>query len=601
MSASSNKSGGNASGNASGNAMSGSKRRTLWRLLAYVGRQPGLVALSVATMIAGAGVDLLLPAIVKDAVNGPITKGIAEELPRFALLALGVLILGAMIRAARAIISVRAGRLIGMALRLEVFRHIQAQGMRFFDRNPVGMLTTRVTGDVEAIEEFFSSGVAAVFHDILKLALILVVLFVINAQLALSIVIVLPILALAAWIFTRRSRRDFGRVRTEVASTNAFATESISGVSVTRLFQRRDHAVGTYREHAETLCTAHLATVRNFAFFFPTVTSLLALSLALLVQFGAGGIRDGSFTYGDFFQFYLMIELFFEPIRSLSENVNMMLQAMVSGERLFDVLDTPAEIVDEENAVGADTLEGAVAFEDVWFSYLEDEPVLRGVTFDVAAGSTVALVGPTGAGKSSILNLVSRFYDVTGGAVRVDGTDVRSYVHRALRARIAIVLQDVFLFRGSVLDNIRLFDEDITRAQVEDAVRAVNAEAVIARLPRGLDAPVEERGANFSAGERQLLAFARALVHDPAILVLDEATSSIDTETEGLIQKALDTLREGRTTIVVAHRLSTIKAADQILVMQRGRVKERGRHEDLLRENGLYRKMYELQVRQHAE
>ena len=293
-----------------------------------------------------------------------------------------------------------------------------------------------------------------------------------------------------------------------------------------------------------------------------------------------------------------MIELFFQPIRTLSENLNMMLQAMVSGERLFGVLDTPPEIVDRDDPLGAAHLEGAVTFENVTFSYNQDEPVLQEVSFEVPAGSSLAIVGPTGAGKSSILNLVSRFYDVRSGVVRVDGADVRDYDHRALRARIAIVLQDVFLFRGSVLENIRLFDDRISRADVERAVDAVKARSVIERLEGGLDAPVEERGANFSAGERQLLAFARALVHDPAILILDEATSSIDTATEQLIQVALDTLRKDRTTIAVAHRLSTIRGADQILVMQRGRVKERGTHAELLAEGGLYRKMYELQTRQ---
>jgi len=574
------------------------RARTLWRLLAYVGRRPGLVALSVATMVLGAGADLLVPEIVKRAVDGPITGRIPGELHTYALGALGVLVVGAAIRGARAIVSVRAGRLIGMSLRLDVFRHIQDQGLRFFDRNPVGVLTTRVTGDVEAIEEFFSSGVAAVFHDILKLGLILVVLFAVNASLALAVLTVLPLLLLSAVIFTRRSRRDFSRVRTEVARANAFAVEAIAGMSVTRLFQRSDHAVEKYGKRAEDLCRAHLATVTNFAFFFPSVTSVSALAMAILVHFGAGGVSDGSFTYGEFFQFYLLIELFFQPIRTLSENLNMMLQAMVSGERLFGVLDTPPEIADRPDAIEAQDLRGSVRFEDVHFSYLEDEPVLRGVSFDVPAGSTVAIVGPTGAGKSSILNLVGRFYDVKGGAVLIDDVDVRAYAHRALRARIAIVLQDVFLFRGSVLDNIRLFDEAISRERVEAAVEAVNAAGVIARLPRGLDAPVEERGANFSVGERQLLAFARALVHDPAILVLDEATSSIDTATEQLIQEALDTLREDRTTIVVAHRLSTIRSADQILVMQRGAVKEHGTHEALLRQDGLYRRMYELQVRQ---
>jgi ATP-binding cassette subfamily B multidrug efflux pump len=574
------------------------RARTLRRLLAYVGRRPGLVALSVLTMVLGAATDLLVPEIVKRAVDGPITGGDPSSLPGYALAAFGILIVGAAIRGFRAIVSVQAGRLIGMSLRLDVFRHIQRQGMRFFDRNPVGVLTTRVTGDVEAIEEFFSSGVAAVFHDILKLALILVVLFVINSQLALSVVMVFPLLAIAAAVFTRRSRRDFGRVRTEVARTNAFTVEAISGIEVTRLFQRRPYAEETYANRTDALCKAHLATVRNFAMFFPSVTSISALSMAVLVNFGARGVLEQSFTYGEFFQFYLLIELFFQPIRTLSENLNMMLQAMVSGERLFGVLDTAPEIVDAPGAQDAGDVRGGVQFENVTFSYNEDEPVLRSVSFDVPPGSTLAIVGPTGAGKSSILNLVSRFYDVKQGTVRIDGVDVREYEHRALRARIAIVLQDVFLFRGSVLDNIRLFDERITREDVEAAVAAVNAGPVIDRLPLGLDAPVEERGSNFSAGERQLLAFARALVHDPAILILDEATSSIDTATEQLIQGALDTLRRDRTTIAVAHRLSTIRSADKILVMQRGVVKEQGTHAELLREDGLYRRMYELQARQ---
>ncbi len=575
-------------------------RRPLWRLLRYVGRRPGLLAASVATMIVGAGVDLMLPELVKRAVDGPIKESRAGDLPLYALGIMGVLVAGAGIRAARAIISVRAGRLIGMSLRLDVFRHIQRMGMRFFDRHPVGVLTTRVTGDVEAIEEFFSSGVAAVFHDALKLLLVLVVLFLVNAELAWYVISVVPLLAVASAIFTHRSRRDFGRVRNEVAATNGFTTEAIGGIGVTRLFQRREHAFSTYSDHVGRLCTAHLATVKNFAFFFPTVQSLSALAIALVVMFGAAGIRDASFTYGEFFQFFLLIELFFEPIRSLSENLNMMLQAMVSGERLFEVLDTEPGIGDEADARDAQDVRGSVRFEDVHFAYKEDEPVLRGVDFDIPAGTTLAIVGPTGAGKSSILNLVSRFYDVDSGSVRLDGVDVRRYAQRSLRSRIAVVLQDVFLFRGSVLDNIRLFDERIPRERVEDAVRAVRADRVIARLPDGLDAPIEERGANFSAGGRQLIAFARALVHDPAILVLDEATSSIDTETERLIQEAMETMRRGRTSIVVAHRLSTVKAADQILVMQRGRVAERGTHEELLRAGGLYRRMYELQVKHDA-
>jgi ABC-type multidrug transport system fused ATPase/permease subunit len=313
---------------------------------------------------------------------------------------------------------------------------------------------------------------------------------------------------------------------------------------------------------------------------------------------GADRILDGSLTYGVLAQFVLLAILFFDPLRDLSQNFNTLLQALVSSERVFKVMDTPEQVPAPARPVPAAQVAGRVTFEDVRFSYVPEEPVLRGVSFDVPAGSTVALVGPTGAGKSSVLSLVSRFYDVTGGRVLVDGTDVREYDPRALRARIAVVLQDVFLFSGSVLENVRLWDPSISRERVEAAIRAVHADRLVARLPRGLDEEVRERGGNLSLGERQLIAFARALVHDPAVLVLDEATSSIDTETEVAIQEAIRTLRAGRTTIVVAHRLSTVRDADQILVLKQGEVRERGTHAELLARDGLYRRLYELQVRE---
>ncbi len=587
---------------------SGRKRLRAWhtlpRLLAYVGRHRRLIVWSVVTMVLAAGVDLLLPEVVKRTVDGPIRTGEPDGLFGYGIAFVVVLVLGMILRGAREIISVAAGRLIGMSLRMEVFEHIQRMSLRFFDKNPVGVLATRVTSDVEAVEEFFSSGVAAFFHDILKLVLILAVLFYVNAELALVVMSVVPLLVIATWLFMRRSRRDFGRVRTETARTNGFTTEALSGVRVTRLFRREKHAGSTYENHTEDLMRAHLATVRNFSFFFPTVNLLSSLAVALVIYFGASRILVGAFTYGEFFQFWLLIDLFFQPIRTLSDNLNMMLRATVSAERLFLVLDTSPEIKSGAEKSAPETardIAGRVAFDDVHFAYNEQEPVLRGVSFDAAAGTTLALVGPTGAGKTSVLNLISRFYDVGHGRVLVDGDDVRAYDHRALRSRIAVVLQDVFLFRGSVLENIRLFDPAITREQVEDAVAAVHADRVTRRLPEGLDSVVEERGANLSVGERQLIAFARALVHDPAVLVLDEATSSIDTATERLIQDALETMRKGRTTIVVAHRLSTIKSADQILVLRRGQVEEAGTHKELLTQGGLYRRLYELQARvEHA-
>ncbi|MFV1959523.1 MAG: ABC transporter ATP-binding protein, partial [Planctomycetota bacterium] len=466
--------------------------RTLLRLLGYVLGHRTLVLWTIGTMVLLAGVDLLLPEIVKRAVDGPmraaiealgagkvVEAGLTGQLLLHGLVFLGVLVLGSYARGARMILSVRAGREVGMSLRQDVFARIQRMGLPFFDRHPVGVLTTRVTGDIEAIEQFFQSGVAAVFHDSLKLVLILVVLFFVNARLAFAVVAVLPLLVIVALVFTKRSRKAFGWVRTEVSATNAFTTEAIGGMRVTRLFQREGHARAAYDDHVEDLRRAHMATVRNFAFFFPAVDVLSALAVALVIRFGAAGIIEGTFTYGEFFQFYLLIDRFFDPIRSLSENLNMMLQAIVSGERVFKVADARPRVEDAPDAVDAGDLEGAVRFEDVHFAYGPNEPVLRGISFDVPAGTTTALVGPTGAGKTSILSLISRFYDVRSGRVLVDGRDVREVRQRSLRSRIAIVLQDVFLFRGTVLDNIRLFDERITREQVEEALGAVHGDSVV--------------------------------------------------------------------------------------------------------------------------
>ena len=540
------------------------------------------------------------PTLIMGTVDGPIQHHLPDDLPAYGLAIIGLLSVGALIRGAQTILSVRAGREIGMSLRTDVFDHLQRHSLRFYDRHPVGVLTTRVTGDVEAIESFFASGVAAAFHDGLKLLVILALLLVVNARLALGLVATLPLLVAASALFSWRSRRDFRRVRAETSRTNGFTAEAVEGLTVTRAFQREDAAVATFDAHVDSLRQAHLATVRNFAFFFPVVKTLESLAVALVVQLGAAGLLDHSLSFGEFLQFWFLIDLFFDPIRNLSDNLNLLLQAGAAGERVFRILDSAPEIVSPPGAPPAARLAGDIELDDVHFGYDPDQPVLRGVSARVPAGTTVAVVGPTGAGKSSLLGLVSRFYDVQQGAVRLDGVDVRALDLHGLRRQVALVLQDVFLFRGSVLENIRLFDEAIPRERVEEAVRAIHAEAMVARLEGGLDAQVEERGGNLSVGQRQLIAFARALVHDPAILVLDEATSSIDTETEHWIQEALAALRSGRTTVVVAHRLSTVRSADQILVLQKGRIVQRGRHEELLARGGLYRTLYELQVRTGA-
>lgn len=576
---------------------SASTGAVLRRLLAYVLRHRGLVAWTLVSMVALSVIDLLGPEIVKRAVDGPVARKDADGLLWHGLAFLGVLALGGIVRGARTMLSVRAGRVIGQSLRQDVFAHVQRQSLSWLDRHPVGVLTTRVTGDIESIEEFFTSGVAAFFHDLLKIALVVSVLFLIDVQLALHVMLVVPLLVLAGWAFMRRSRRDFGHVRAEVSAANGLTAEALGGVRVTRLFGREAQAGEAFATATARLRDAHLATVRNFAVFFPVVELLQSLAVALALWAAGSRIVGGDLTLGQFLQLWMLVDICFEPVRELSENLNLMLQAVAAGERVFRVADAVPAVQDRPGATVPGPAHGEVELEGVHFAYVPGQPVLRGVSFRVPAGTTAALVGPTGAGKSSVLALVSRAWDVQEGCVRVDGQDVRDWPQQALRRRIAVVLQDVFLFTGSILDNVRLFDPTITRQQVEDACRAVRADRVLARLPGGLDFRVEERGANLSAGERQMVAFARALVRDPAVLVLDEATASIDTETERWIQEGLAALRRGRTTLVVAHRLSTVREADQILVLRRGELVEQGTHDVLLARDGLYRRLYDLQVR----
>jgi ATP-binding cassette subfamily B multidrug efflux pump len=489
------------------------------------------------------------------------------------------------------------GQYIMKDLRGQIFGHLQRLPLNFYDKNPIGRLVTRVTTDVDSLNEMFTAGLVSIFGDLVLLAGIVVVLFWLDWRLALVAFSIIPLLfTLTSW-FRVRVRQSFREVRVKIARINAFLQEHITGMPVVQLFNGEDRA---YREFDRVNAEHRDANVRSifyYAVFFPGVELISAIGVGLLIWVGGGRVVSGAISVGALIAFLQYAQRFYQPLSDLSEKYNILQSAMASSERVFKLIDTPVTIASPEQAYSPAEVKGDVEFEDVRFSYKEGEPVLKGISFQVRQGETLAVVGHTGAGKSTLANLLLRFYDIDSGTVRVDGVDVRGWDLARLRRSVAMVLQDVFLFSGSVAANIRLGEERIDDERVRWAAGEVHALPFIERLPGGFDAIVKERGAGLSVGQKQLIAFARALAFDPSILILDEATSSIDTETEQLIQKALDRLLVGRTSIVIAHRLSTIQKANHILVLHKGEVREYGTHQELLAMRGIYYRLYLLQYK----
>jgi ATP-binding cassette subfamily B multidrug efflux pump len=489
------------------------------------------------------------------------------------------------------------GQYIMKDLRREIFGHLQDLQLAFYDRNPIGRLVTRVTTDVDALNEMFTAGIVSIFGDLMLLAGIAMVLFWLDWRLALIAFSIVPLLfTLTSW-FRLRVRQSFREVRVKIARINAFLQEHISGMPVVQLFNREERAYGEFVGINDAHRDANVRSIFYYAVFFPGVELVSALGVGLLIWIGGGRVVAGVISIGALIAFLQYAQRFYQPLSDLSDKYNILQAAMASSERIFRLLDTPAAIATPQGAHAPERVSGDVEFDDVWFSYKEGEPVLKGVSFRVRPGETLAVVGHTGAGKSTLANLLLRFYDIEAGAVRVDGVDVRQWDLARLRRSVAMVLQDVFLFSGSVSANIRLGEEAIGEERVRWAAGEVHALPFIERLPGGFDFAVKERGAGLSVGQKQLIAFARALAFDPSILILDEATSSIDTETEQLIQKALERLLVGRTSIVIAHRLSTIQKADRILVLHKGEVREYGTHQELLALRGIYYRLYLLQYK----
>jgi len=570
--------------------------KLLLRLLRYLRPYKSAVAASFVLIVLMAGLDLVGPYLTKIAIDRHIARGDARGLWGVAGLYGLVLLAAFVVRFAQVFILQLAGQKIMLDMRREIFGRLQELHVGYFDKNPVGRLMTRVTTDVDAINELFTSGVVTVFGDLFTLLGIMGVMLSMNWRLALVTFAVLPFFFLVTNWFRKGARQSFREVRKWVARINAFLQENLSGMSVVQLFGREKRNLTLFSEINRKHADANVDSIFYYAVFYPLIDLLAAVATALILVYGGAGVLVGTLSMGALVAFVQYSERFWRPISDLSEKFNIMQAAMASSERIFQLLDTKPEIT-APAVVSAVPGRGRLAFENVSFAYEGENWILRDVSFTVEPGKSVALVGATGAGKTTIISLLMRFYDVQQGRITLDGVDIRELDPRALRAQVALVLQDVHLSSGTIASNIRL-GSTIDDARVEKAARTVHLHPFIEGLPKGYASEVKERGATLSVGQKQLLSFARALAHDPRILVLDEATSSIDTETEMLIQDALRTLLKGRTAVVIAHRLSTIQNVDEILVMHKGKIRERGTHQALLAERGLYFKLYQLQYKE---
>lgn len=571
--------------------------RLMRRLLRYIKPYRAAAILAFLYILASSALSILPPWLTKVAIDRYIRPSNLAGLNAVAALYILALLGTFVFSYGQTWVLNVMGQKIMYDLRMEIFRHLQQLDVAFFDKNPVGRLMTRVTTDVDALNELFTSGVISVFGDVLTLAGIVAVLFVLNYQLALAIFSVIPLLFLVSILFKIKVRESYRRVRTAIARINAFLQENITGTAVVQSFAQEKRQYRRFTEINREHLDANLQSIFYYAMFYPLLELVGALAVALVVWYGGLKVFAGSLTLGALVAFVQYSDRFFRPISDLSEKYTILQSAMASSERIFKLLDTPASIVSPRPQMAAAVGKGSIEFRHVTFAYNPGEPVLHDVSFEVRPGEKIALVGATGAGKSTIIALLSRFYDAQQGQILVDGISVKDYDLQALRQAIGIVLQDVFLFSGTVADNVRLGNSRISDSEVEKAAATVHADDFIRRLEIQYRTEIGERGSSLSVGQKQLLSFARALAHDPKILVLDEATSSIDTETEFLIRDALEKLLAGRTSIIIAHRLSTVQNADRILVLHRGRIREIGTHQELLTLKGIYWKLYQLQYK----
>lgn len=572
------------------------KKSSTMRLIAYMKPYAHWVIFALLLVLGLTAFDLYRPMLVGDAIDTFGANGDYDVIIATAIKYAVVLALSFAFNIAQTWILQKTGQNIILQMRKDLYRHIQSLGSRYFDITPVGKLVTRVTNDVEALNEMYSGILVQLFRNIVKIVGLAGVMLVLDVRLAAVSFVLMPLVIGLTVLCQKIARNIYRLYRTRLTDINTFLSEHLSGMKIIQIFGRQERKFEEFHDKNTKLYKAFYREMLMYAVFRPLIYILSILSLMIVLWFGSRNVFDEIISVGTLYIFSNYIRSFFDPIQELAEQFSTLQSSIASAEKIFTVMDEDEFIPEVENPKQPDKIIGKIEFDHVWFAYDGENYVLKDVSFVINPGEKVAFVGATGAGKSSILNLIGRYYDIQKGHIYIDGIDIRQLSKKQLRSAIGQMQQDVFIFEGNVAYNIRLNDNDITDEQVKEAAEYVNASHFIEKLPQGYHEPVTERGATFSAGERQLLSFARTLAHNPSILVMDEATANIDTETEILIQEALEKLMDGRTTIMVAHRLSTIQHADCIMVMHKGRICERGTHRELLEQDGIYRKLYELQI-----
>jgi ATP-binding cassette subfamily B protein len=576
----------------------------LRRILGYTRPYRGLFLLGISMTITLSFLAVVRPLLIRYTMNNYVhATNISSEslfshhqLLIFCLIMLSLLILESVLQFSNGYSTSLLGQRIVRDLRLQTHKKIIHFKSRYFDQSPIGMLVTRVVSDIEAINDVFSQGFVVIAGDFLTIIVYLFAMLWVDWRITIIVLTTVPIMFFATWWFKNAVKASFTDVRNRVSQLNTFVQEHITGMKIVQVFNREKMEMDRFRDINGKHRDANIRSVLYYSIFFPVVEILVSISLGLLVWYAGVRIFDHFANPGDITFFVLLINNFFRPIRMLADRINTLQMGMVSSERVFKIIDTDY-VIEDKGKAASKNLEGNISFRDVWFAYKDENYVLKGISFEVKAGEMIAIVGATGSGKSSMMNLLTRFYEYNKGEILIDGKNIRDYDLQALRSNIGLVLQDVFLFSDSIFNNITLHNPEITRAQVEEAAKAVGAHDFISRLPGGYDFDVRERGGMLSVGQRQLISFIRAYVYNPRILILDEATSSIDTESEILIQKATKLLTKGRTSVVIAHRLATVQNANRILVVDHGEIIESGTHQELIQTEGHYKRLFELQFK----